>query len=569
MSITRARRGRRGGAWAIGAALAVAAPAWSQPTPAPPEGPADLVIENARIWSDGLATFAEFAAVRDGRFVHVGRAEPGLIGPDTTRIDAAGRVVIPGLIDSHVHMISGGQMLSSLNLRDAADREAFVAAVGERAASLPAGEWLVGGRWSTDSWDDPSFPDKSWIDEAASDHPTILWRMDGHSALVNSLALARAGITREGPPDPVGGVIDRDERGEPTGILRESAVGLVAGLLPGATLEQHTRALRAASAEAARLGITSVADIPDLSQLGAYEALAADESLSTRFFLYPTADDWRAGAMEATWFQGRPGWVQINGFKAYLDGTLGSRTAFMKEDFLPGRDGRSTRGFLREGVENGGLQRDLRDATRAGVQVIAHAIGDAANAYFLDALVENYGDRPGRLARARARAEHAQHLSEAEIARFGSLGVIASMQPLHKADDGRYAEGYIGEARSRTSYAFKSLLDAGAVLVFGSDWPVVSLDPWLGIDAAVTGRLLDSDEVWMPHQNITVGEALRCYTSRAAYAVMAESQIGRIEPGFRADFVILGVSPFDPGVDLRSVRAAATYVEGRLVFQAP
>ena len=261
--------------------------------------------------------------------------------------------------------------------------------------------------------------------------------------------------------------------------------------------------------------------------------------------------------------------MTIRGFKAYLDGTIGSRTASMKEDFLPGRDGTTTRGLLREGVENGGLLAHVRDAQRAGMQVIAHAIGDAANKYLLDTLAEVWGNQPARLVRARARSEHAQHLGAEEIARFGSMGVIASMQPLHKADDGRYAEGYIGEARSRTSYAFKDLLDAGAVLVFGSDWPVVSLNPWLGIDAAVTGRLLDSDETWMTHQNITVGEALRCYTSRAAYGVGAEDEIGKIEAGFRADFVILSASPFDPGVNLRTIQSMATYVEGRCVFSRP
>jgi predicted amidohydrolase YtcJ len=531
--------------------------------------PADLVIENARIWSDGLPTFAEFAAVRDGRFVHVGRPDPAMVGPDTARVDAQGRVVIPGLIDSHVHMIGGGLGLAGLALRDVAGRDEFIAAVAARAAALPSGEWITGGRWSTDSWADPAFPDKSWIDDAASDHPALLTRMDGHSALANSLALELAGITRQGPPDPVGGVIDRRADGEPTGILRESAVALVSRLIPEPSTDLVGEALRAASSEAAAHGITAVADIPGLSQLPAYERLASDPALSTRFYLYPTADDWRAAAMESTWFQGRPHWVQINGFKAYLDGTLGSRTAFMSEPFLTGRDGSTTRGLLREGVENGGFARKVRDASRAGLQPIAHAIGDAANAFFVDTLEDVYGDRPGRIARARPRAEHAQHLSPAEIARFGSLGVVASMQPLHKADDGRYAEGYIGTERSRTSYAYKSLLDAGAVLVFGSDWPVVSLNPWLGIDAAVTGRLLDSDEVWMPHQNLTVAEALRCYTSRAAYAIMAEDEIGRIEEGFRADFVILAASPFDPAVDLRTIRPAATYVEGRLVYQAP
>ncbi|MCA9287193.1 MAG: amidohydrolase family protein [Phycisphaerales bacterium] len=531
--------------------------------------PADLVIENARIWSDGLPAFARFAAVRDGRFVHVGEPDLALIGPDTARLDAQNRVVIPGLIDSHIHMLGGGAGLAGLQLRDAADRGEFVRRVGERAGTLRPGEWITGGRWSTDSWGDPTFPDRSWIDEATPNNPALISRMDGHSALANSLALQLAEITRDSPPDPPGGVIDRDADGNPTGILRESAVQLVARLIPGQNIDRKVEALRAASAEAAAHGITAVGDIPGLSDLPAYERLAGDPALSTRFFLYPTADDWRAAAMGVQWFEGRANWVQVNGFKAYLDGTLGSRTAYMSEPFLPARDGSTTRGLLREGVEGGAFREDVQDARRAGVQVIAHAIGDAANDYFLDTLEEVYGTRGPGLRDARARAEHAQHLSPAEIARFGSLGVVASMQPLHKADDGRYAEAYIGPERCRTSYAFKDLLDAGAVLVFGSDWPVVSLNPWLGIDAAVTGRLLDSDEAWMTHQNITIGEALRCYTSRAAYALRAEDEIGKIEEGYRADFVVLSDSPFDPAVDLRTIRAMETYVEGRLVYRAP
>lgn len=546
---------------AMGIAL-LASPATAQP--------ADLVIENARIWSDGLPTFAEFAAVREGRFVHVGRPEGSLVGPDTARIDAQGRVVIPGLIDCHIHMLGGGLNLAGLQLRDAADRQDFVARVRARAAALPPGEWITGGRWSTDSWPDPTFPDRTWIDGVTGDHPALLNRMDGHSALANSRALAMAGITRDGPPDPPGGVIDRDPRtGEPTGILRESAMYLVSRLIPAPSRDRKVEALRAAAFEAAAHGITAVGDIPSLGDLPAYEALAGEPDLPTRFYLYPTASNWRAAAMDSTWFEGRAGWVTIRGFKAYLDGTLGSRTAYMKEEFLPGRDGRRTRGLLREGVEDGGFERQVRDAQRAGLQPIAHAIGDAANAFLLDTLATVYGTRDNRLSRARARSEHAQHLSREEIARFGASGVIVSMQPLHKADDGRYAEGYLGHDRCRTSYAYRDLLDAGAVLVFGSDWPVVSLNPWLGIDAAATGRLLDSDEFWMTHQNIPVAEALRSYTSRGAYALGAEDEIGRIAPGLRADFVILSDSPFGPGVDLRTIRAAATYVEGRLVYRSP
>lgn len=535
------------------AALTLASTALAQP--------ADLVIEHARIWSDGLGGFAQFAAVRDGRFVHVGDPDPGLIGPHTKRIDAGGRVVIPGLIDSHAHMLSGGLGLSQIALRDVRGRDEFVRRIADWAEQLPPGGWILGGRWSVESWSRPEQPTRKWIDPVTGDHPAFLPRMDGHSALVNSRALAIAGITADAPPDPEGGVIDRDPgTGKPTGILRESAMGLIARHIPDPTIDDKVRALQRAIRHAQQFGVTSVCDIPDLSDLPAYERLGREEP-GLRFFLYPTAGDWSRAADVVRRFHGRPGWVQVRGLKAYLDGSLGSRTAYMREPFLGNSpDKVGWRGLLREGVEDGRFARNIAAAQRAGLQSIAHAIGDEANHILLDTLERIYPD----LRRARCRSEHAQHLLPGDIRRFGDLGVIASMQPLHKADDGRYAESFIGPERARSSYAYKSLLDAGAVVCFGSDWPVVSNNPFPGIEAAVTGRTLDG-AVWQPQQNITVGEALRCYTSRAAYACFAEHEIGRIAPGYRADFVVLDRSPFGADVDWSAIKPAAVYVQGRQV----
>ena len=530
--------------------------------------PADLVIENARIWSDGLGGFARFAAVEDGHFVHVGAPDPAYVGPGTQRLDAGGRVVIPGLIDSHVHMLGGGAGLGQLQLRDARDKADFVRRVADRAERLAAegdpDAWIRGGRWSTESWDERVQPTKEWVDEVSGDHPLFLPRMDGHSALVNSRALALAGITEDTPPDPEGGVIDRDPRtGEPTGILRESAMGLVASRIPTESVNDRVSALRAAMREANRHGVTAVADIPGIDDLAVYERLGPSD-LTVRFFLYPTADDWASAARDARAFAGRPGWVRVNGLKTYLDGSLGSRTAYMREPFLCNEPGRPEwRGLLREGVAGGRLEDNVLAAQRAGLQTIAHAIGDEANHLLLETLVAIYPDLPA----ARCRSEHAQHLLREDIARFGALGVIASMQPYHKSDDGRYAEEYIGHERCASSYAFKSLLDAGAVVAFGSDWPVVSINPFLGVEAAVTGRTLDG-KAWQTQENITVAEALRCYTSRAAYAVFAEDEIGRIAPGYRADFLVLDRSPFDPGVAWADIRPLAVYVEGRAVYAA-
>lgn len=528
--------------------------------------PADLVLLNARIWSDGQQGLAASAAIRDGRFIHVGDPDASLIGPETRQLDAGGHVVIPGLIDSHVHLLSGGRMLSLLSLREATSREDFVQRVADWVAKLEPGAWVLGGRWSTESWADPAQPTRAWLDPVTGDHPAYLPRMDGHQALVNSRALELAGITREGPPDPPGGVIDRDPvSGQPTGILRESAMRLVADLVPEPSVDDKYQALVAAMREANRHGLTAVADIPELDDLAAYQRLAGGPT-PLRVFLYVSADNWAVAAGVARTFASLDGFVELRGLKAYMDGSLGSRTAFMREPYADNPPDRPQwRGLLREGIDGGALENRLHTAREAGLQPIVHAIGDEANHRLLSALEDVYGRQ---LAAARARVEHAQHLLPEDIARFASLGVIASMQPFHKADDARYAETAIGRQRAQYSYAFRSLLEAGAIVCFGSDWPVVTIDPWQGIDVAVTARTLDGS-VWQPQERISVEQALRCYTSLAAYALGQERELGRIAPGYRADFVMLDRSPFDPDVTPGSIRPVAVYVEGRRVYPEP
>jgi predicted amidohydrolase YtcJ len=527
-----------------------------------PLAPAHLVIDNAQIWSDGQVGFARFAAVRDGRFIHVGEPVAELVGPNTVRVDAGGRVVIPGLIDSHIHMISGGLGLTQINLRAAVSRDDFIRRVREWTREVPRGRWLLGGRWSVESWAVREEPRKEWIDFATPNTPAYLTRMDGHTALVNSAALKIAGITKDGPPDPPGGVIERDpQTGEPTGILREKAMGLVSRHIPPVSVDDKLAALKLAIREAHAHGITAVSDIPGLGDLPVYERLAAEPELSLRFFLYPTGGDWAAAAKRVRAFKGKHMAVEVKGFKAYFDGTLGSRTAMMRQPFLGNAEGKEDwRGLPMPIAVDGTFLRDARAADAAGLQSIVHAIGDEANHILLNQLSEAYKD----VRAARNRSEHAQHLLPQDIPRFARLGVIPSMQPYHKADDGRYAESYIGAERSRSSYAFKSLLDAGAMLAFGSDWPVVSINPFLGVEAAVTGKTMDG-RYWQIQENITVAEALRCYTSHAAYASFAEREIGKIAPGYRADFVVLDQSPFGQGVKWESIRPLWVYLEGRRV----
>ena len=525
--------------------------------------PADLVIENARIWTPAKIGFASFAAVQNGRFVHVGTREAAYVGPNTVRVDAKGRVVIPGLIDAHIHMLGGGTNLSQLQLRDAKDRPDFVAKVEAWTKTLAPGKWVLGGRWTVDSWADKSLPAKEWIDAATGERPLYLARMDGHSALVNSAALKLAGIDQSGPANPEGGVIDRGPGGEPTSILRESAMGLVARHIHSTSLNEKVEALVAAFKEANRHGITSVGDVLGGGDLAVYERLAPERQ-TVRLNLYPILYDVAASSDRLKGFKTREGWTQIRGFKAYFDGSLGSRTAYMHEPFLGNAPDRPQwRGLLREGIEDGRFKLNAAAAQALGLQTIAHAIGDEANDLLLNTLVSTYSN----LKTARCRSEHAQHLLPQDVPRFGQLGVIASMQPLHKADDGRYAESYLGPQRIRSSYAFKSLLAGGATLAFGSDWPVVSLNPFLGVEAAVTGLTLDG-KLWQPQENLTVAQALTAYTGGAAYGLFADKQVGRIAPGMRADFVILNADPFAQGVAWKKMAPVSTYVEGKLVYEA-
>ncbi len=531
---------------------------------------ADLIVVNAKIWAgadkgDEPGGFA----VKDGRFVCVGseRDVRKWQGGDTEIIDAEQARIVPGLIDAHLHLLGGGLQLARMNLRDAADRTEFIRSIGEKAAAAGPGEWILGGRWSTESWPDPTQPRKEWIDDKTRDNPLFLVRMDGHGALANSAALQRAGIDRDGPPDPPGGEIVRDPHtNEPTGLLRESAMDLVRREIPPPSADAHREALFAAMREANRHGITTVHTMSPWDYVSILDAARERDELTLRVRLYVSEDDWRDFLKRVQPHEDNE-WFAIPGFKAFMDGSLGSRTAYMAapyNDNPPHEPER--RGFLGEAmVGDARLPAMLRAADQAGFDAAVHCIGDQANHIMLTFYAET-AKKNGPRADRRMRIEHAQHLLPDDIARFSELSVIASMQPLHKADDARYAEKAIGSARCRTSYAFRSLLDTGANVAFGSDWPVVSLNPFLGMHAAVTGLSLDG-EVFVPEQNITIEEALACYTAGAAYAAGDEDQLGRIADGYLADFVILDRDVLEcESHDIEEIKPTAVYVGGRRVW---
>jgi predicted amidohydrolase YtcJ len=534
---------------------------------------ADLIVVNAKVWTGNpLQPEATAFVVKEGRFVLVGNdADAGKWrGPQTQIIDGGGDRIIPGMIDSHLHLIGGGFQLSRINLRDVAGPSAFVEAMDKRVRRLQPGEWLLGGRWSTDSWVGPVMPSKEWIDPVTPNNPVLLDRMDGHGAIANSVALKIAGIDAKGPPDPPGGKIERNsETGEPTGILKESAINLISRHIPAPSAEQELGALRAAMIKLNRCGITTVHTMSAWNELATLDAARAAGQLTLRVRQYVSEDDWTQYLDRARQHKDDDS-VRVCGFKQFMDGSLGSRTAYMAAPFADNpADKPEWHGLLGEVMATeGSLQRMCNAADAAGLSPAIHAIGDQANHLVLDIYEQTQksnGPRPGR----RMRIEHAQHLLPGDIARFASLGVVASMQPLHKADDARYAEKAIGPERCQTSYAFRNLLDAGVHVAFGSDWPVVSPNPFLGMHSAVTGKTLDG-KIFSPEQNITVEEALRAYTSGGAYASGDEDRLGQIKPGFLADFVILAEDVLAVAPEaINSVGAKRTFINGRLGFTDP
>ena len=527
---------------------------------------ADLVVygriwtgDTTRAWAQGLAVDGDtIAAVGDS--AEIAR----WVGQDTRVLANGQALVVPGFMDNHVHFLSGGYQLSSVDLRDADSPEEFVARIAAFASERKPGEWITGGDWDHERWPGTPLPRKEWIDSVTPNNPVFVTRLDGHMGLANSAALKAAKITRATPEIP-GGTIVRGRNGEPTGVLKDEAANPVYAAMPEPAPEQDDAALARAMAFAASKGVTAVSSVSaPWSEYRAFRRARAAGRMTLRASVYPPVAAWRqvADSMNAN----GPGddWLRLAGVKGYMDGSLGSTTALFFDPYV---DEPATTGLETTPLDS--MRRWIGAADSAGLQVVIHAIGERANALLIgifDSVAQAHGARDRRF-----RIEHAQHLRPEEVSRLAAGHILASMQPYHVIDDGRWAEKRLGPERVRHSYVFRSLLDQHVPLLFGSDWTVAPIDPLLGLYAAVTRRTLDGKNPggWIPEQKIALEEALRAYTSANAYGVFAEGRRGQLRPGYLADLVLLDRDLFAvPPEALDQAGVRATLVGGKVVYQA-
>jgi len=543
---------------------------------------ADLILLHGKIWTGEPAAtanagtkFAQAVAIANGRILAVGSdAEiQGYAGKNTKIVDLQGKLTVPGLIDSHAHFVQGGFQLLSVDLKDARTEAEFTRRIAAKVKTLAPGRWLMGGDWDEQAWASAKLPTRQMIDDVTANNPAFLSRYDGHAVLVNSLAMKLAGVTRA-TPDPVGGIIVRDAKGEPTGIFKDAAQDLIAKVVPPPTEADMTGALRAALAEAARVGLTSVHSIAvdgeswNGSFTGEIQLLRRAELegwLTCRMYEVVPIGQWEKLRDAGLAHNMGDDFIKLGAVKAFADGSLGSATAWM---YAPFADDPANRGIPLPLMNPPAKMETLASgADQAQIQLCIHAIGDRAISEILDMYARLGGSNP---ATHRFRIEHAQHMRLRDFARFGKLGIVASMQPYHAIDDGRWAEKRLGHERARWSYAWRSMLDAGAPLAFGSDWPVAPLSPILGIYAAVTRATLDGKhpDGWFPEQRLTVEEALRAYTMGSAYAAFQEVEKGSIAPGKLGDIVVLSDNLFTiPAAQIKEARVVITIVGGRIVYQ--
>ena len=531
----------------------------------------DLVVTNGKIWTgDPARPQATAMAIDGGKIIRVGSNKDMEAFVGKRVVDLGGKRVVPGFCDSHLHVLGGGLQLARVELKDCLGEAEFGKRLKAFDEATPRDRWMLGGNWDHDRTFAGKLPTAETLDKYAPNRPVFLRRYDGHMAVANGAALKLAGITAE-TRDPPGGIIGRLPDGKtPSGILRDNAMDLVGRFIPEPSEAEIREAVRAAQAAFARAGITAVQDMdgnaPETRKLylRAIQQLAEKGRLTVRIDLrWPIARQNELTALGVTAGFGSE-FVRIGGVKGFMDGSLGSSTAKMFDGYTG--DPKTTGVWV---TEPDAMNRLVASADRAGLNVAIHAIGDRANSDLLDifaGVAKANGPRDRRF-----RIEHAQHLRPADVKRFAELNVIASMQPYHVVDDGRWAEGRIGAERCASSYCYRSLLDAKTKLAFGSDWPVAPLNVFEGIDAAVNRRPLDGKHPkgWYPGERIGVAEAVAAYTSGGAYAAGAEGARGVLKESMLADFAVLSKDIFDPAEteNLTKATVELTVVGGKVVWE--
>ncbi len=521
--------------------------------------------ENGQIWTGDPSTpWANALVVANERLFAVGeRRELGWLRARADKIvDLENHLVLPGFNDAHLHAFEGGKSLLEIDLRTVKSIPDLKEHVRDYAARLADGDWITGGNWDHQNWGGHPFPDRRMLDEAAGSRPALLFRVDWHVAVANSAALRAAGIDRN-TPDPPGGEIERDSHGEPTGVLKDAAAELVLSVVPEPTDERLKEILRAALSEAARYGVTSYQDNVTVRQFRVYQELARAQELKVRVNCwFPLSELEQLTELNLERNFGNP-WLQIGTVKLFADGSLGAGTAYFFDAYA---DRPGYRGLLT--MSETDLEKAIGTVHKAGLQAAVHAIGDAANALVLD-IFERLGTTPTR----RHRIEHAQTIRDSDLPRFARLGVVASVQPVHAVDDLRWAHRKIGE-RIRQSYRIASFLRNGVQVAFGTDWPVASLNPMLGLEAATSRQMLNLEGTSAVngsggHETISVEQAVRLYTEGSAFAQGREHEKGTLAPGKLADFVVLDRNVFncEPG-ELRSAQVLMTVVGGEIVHES-
>ncbi|ONI20834.1 hypothetical protein PRUPE_2G036100 [Prunus persica] len=530
---------------------------------------ADLVVKNAKIYtSDESLPFADSMAVRSGRVLRVGNYSSikDMVGDGTKELDLMGKIVVPGFIDSHVHLISGGLQMARVELRGVSQKDEFVRRIKEAVRNANKGSWILGGGWNNDLWGG-ELPMASWVDDITPYNPVWLSRMDGHMGLANSVALKLAGITTSSE-DPNGGTIVRFTSGEPTGLLIDSAMKLLLLSIPEVSVEERREALSRASNHALMRGVTTVVDVgryfPGTSVKLSWDDFSdvykwADSSgkMMIRVCLFFPLETWlQLHNLITKVGHTMSQWIYLGGVKAFADGSLGSNSALFYEPYAD-----EPHNYGLQVIDNESLLNLTLASDRVGLQVAIHAIGDRANDLILD-MYESVFSTNGVRDR-RFRIEHAQHLAPETPARFGKLGIVASVQPEHLLDDAESATKKLGIDRAQKgSYLFRSLLASNGQLAFGSDWPVADINPLGGIKTAMKRIPPGWDIAWIPSETLSLNDALKAYTLSAARACFLDSDLGSLSPGKLADFVILSRDSWDDVVVEGSASIEATYVGG-------